>query len=272
MMSRIGKTFRTLRSRHEKALIPYIMAGDPSLKTTDDLVLALEKSGADMIELGVPFSDPIADGPVIQRAGQRALQRRTSLIDILGMVRDLRFKTEIPLILMTYANPVFRLGVQNFIHSAVSSGVDGVILPDVPLEEGKSIMTLAAEEGLDVILLAAPTTPRSRLVRIVQSTHGFLYYVSLTGITGAKLKQLQEIKSRLHQIRRLTDKPISVGFGISTPEQAASLARAADGIVVGSAIVRLIEENADQPDLIRIVGDFVRSMKKALAPSRSKSH
>jgi tryptophan synthase alpha chain len=266
-MSRIGKTFERLRTERQKALITYIMAGDPSLERTGEFVLTLEQSGADIIELGVPFSDPIADGPVIQRAGQRSLNEKTSLRDILKLVGDLRFNTEIPLVLMTYTNPVLKFGVDDFIREAISIGVDGVILPDLPLEEGKTIMSSAEKQGLDVILLAAPTTHRIRMAQIVRHTQGFLYYVSLTGITGASLQGLHEIKSRLTQIRQLTAKPIAVGFGISTPEQATSLAQVADGIVVGSAIVKLIEENMNHPELLATVGDFVKSLKRALRES-----
>ena len=265
-MSRIEKTFEQLRSRGEKALIAYIMAGDPTLKRTEEFVLTLEQAGADIIELGVPFSDPIADGPVIQRAGQRALKEKTSLRDILKLVSNLRFKTEIPLVLMTYTNPVLKFGINGFVREAVSSGLDGVILPDLPPEEGEPLITLAEKNGLDVILLAAPTTPRERLAKIVRRTQGFIYYVSITGITGASLRGLREIKSRIRGIRRLTAKPIAVGFGISTPEQAASLSEVADGIVVGSAIVKLIEEFQDQPELLTTIDAFIKSLNQALNP------
>ena len=266
-MSRIGKTFERLRAERQKALIAYIMAGDPSLERTGEFVLTLEQSGADIVELGVPFSDPIADGPVIQRAGQRALKEKTSLRDILKLIGDLRLKTEIPLVLMSYTNPVFKFGLEDFIHEAVSVGVDGIILPDLPPEEGETFMSMAEKQDLDVILLAAPTTHRTRMAWIVRCTQGFLYYVSLTGITGASLHGLQEIKSRVTQIQRMTTKPIAIGFGISTPEQATSLAQVADGIIVGSAIVKLIEENMDQPDLLMTVGNFVKSLKRALKES-----
>lgn len=263
-MSRIEKTFEQLRSRKEKALIPYIMAGDPYLERTEELVLTLAQSGADLIELGVPFSDPIADGPVIQRAGQRALKWKTSLRDILKLVGEIRRKTEVPLILMSYTNPVLKLGEERFINEAVAAGVDGVILPDLPPEEGGKFMSLAGKRGLDVILLAAPTTPRARLKMILQLTHGFLYYVSLTGITGAGLRELRKVRARILGIRRLTTKPVAVGFGVSAPQQAAALARAADGVIVGSAIVRLIEEQMDRPDLITHVGRFVKDLKEAI--------
>ena len=264
-MSRIGKTFKQLRSENKQALITYIMAGDPSLDRTGELVLTLERSGADIIELGVPFSDPIADGPIIQRAGQRALKWKTSLRDILKLVANLRLKTEIPIVLMTYMNPVLKFGIEKFVGEAAWVGVDGIILPDMPLEEGGTFMSLAEKQGLDVILLAAPTSPRVRLARIARFTRGFIYYVSLTGITGARLHNLQEIKARVLEIRRLTSKPIAVGFGISTPEEAALLSKVADGIVVGSAIVRLIEVHQERPELLTAIQDFVKDLKQAFS-------
>lgn len=267
-MTRIGKTFEQLRSRGEKALIPYIMAGDPYLERTEELVMTLAQSGADLIELGVPFSDPIADGPVIQRAGLRALKWKTSLRDILKLVSVIRRRTEVPLILMTYANPILKLGEDHFIQEAVSAGVDGVIIPDLPPEEGRPFMSLAEKQGLDVILLAAPTTPSARLGLISRQTRGFLYYVSLIGITGGRLGGLQEIRARVLELRRLTPKPIAVGFGVSTPQQVAALSRVADGVIVGSAMVRLIEEQMDRPELLRNVGGFVSDLKQAVYRSR----
>jgi tryptophan synthase alpha chain len=272
-MSRIEKTFEQLRSKGEKALIPYLMAGDPYLERTEELVLTLAQSGADIIELGVPFSDPIADGPVIQRAGLRALKWKTSLRDILKLVEAIRRKTEIPLVLMTYTNPVSKFGEGHFIREAVSAGVDGVILPDLPPEEGRLFMSQAEKKGLDVILLAAPTTPRDRLEMISRLTRGFLYYVSLIGITGASLGELREVQARILGIRKLTPKPIAVGFGIETPKQAAAMARVADGVIVGSAMVRLIEEQMDRPELLKNIGGFVSDLKQAMtARSQKRAH
>ena len=270
-MSRIGKTFEQLRSKGEKALIPYLMAGDPYLERTEELVLTLAQSGADIIELGVPFSDPIADGPVIQRAGLRALKWKTSLRDILKLVEAIRRKTEVPLVLMTYTNPVSKFGEEHFIREAVSAGVDGVILPDLPPEEGRLFMSQAEKQDLDVILLAAPTTPRDRLEMISRLTRGFLYYVSLIGITGASLGELREVQARILGIRKLTPKPIAVGFGIETPKQAAAMARVADGVIVGSAIVRLIEDQIDRPELLRSVGGFVKDLKQALVSTKKQA-
>ena len=269
-MSRIEQTFERLKARGEKALIPYIMAGDPYLERTEELVLTLEESGADLIELGIPFSDPIADGPVIQRAGQRALKWHTSLRDVLRLVEDLRQKTQIPLIFMSYINPIHKYGQSRFVRDAVSVGVDGLIVPDLPPEEGRPFFQEAGRNGLDMILLAAPTSSRKRIKMIAEMANGFLYYVSITGITGAKLQGMQEIKSRISGIRSMTNKPIAVGFGVSTPEQAASLARVADGVIVGSAIVKRIEAQADQPDLLTNVGEFVRQLKRPLMRGRKK--
>jgi tryptophan synthase alpha chain len=267
-MSRIEKTFENLRSKGEKALIPYIMAGDPDLEKTKQLVLALDRSGADIIELGVPFSDPIADGPVIQRAGQRALKNRTSLRDVVQLVGSLRRTTEVPLVLMSYANPILAYGEEPFFRDAASAGVDGLIVPDLPPEEGASMMALAQRHTLDLILLSAPTSSRKRLKTIAGLTRGFVYYVSMTGITGSEIRGLQEIKTRVSEIRMLTKKPVAVGFGVSTPDQAAYLSQAADGVIVGSAIVKVIETNLENQNLLGEVSHFVKSLKQAITPAR----
>lgn len=264
-MNRIDQTFETLRAKKEKALIPYLMAGDPYLERTEELVLAMEQAGADIIELGVPFSDPIADGPVIQQAGQRALKWRTSLKDILKLVTDIRKKSEIPLVLMTYYNPILKFGVETFFKEAGTSGVDGLIIPDLPPEEGRAVLEQSRRSGIHWIMLSAPTTPTKRLKFLSQQTRGFLYYVSLTGITGASLKDLSEVRDRLKTIRQMTDKPVAVGFGVSRPEQARALGKMADGVIVGSAIVRLIEQNLENPELSSVVAVLVKELKKALA-------
>ena len=264
-MSRIDHIFKTLRAKKEKALIPYIMAGDPYLERTEELVLAMELAGADIIELGVPFSDPIADGPAIQQAGQRALKWRTSLKDVLKLVADIRRKSEIPLVLMTYYNPILKFGIEAFFKEAEASGVDGLIIPDLPPEEGRAVLEQSRRSGVDWILLSAPTTPTKRLLFLSQQTQGFLYYVSLTGITGASLKDLSGVRARLKMIRRMTDKPVAVGFGVSSPEQAKALGKIADGVIVGSAIVRLIEQHLEDPELPSIVAVLVKELKNALA-------
>ncbi len=263
-MSRIAKTFERLRSVNEKALIPYIMAGDPFLERSEEIVLEMERAGADLIELGVPFSDPIADGPVIQRAGQRALKWKTSLGDILRLVAEIRKKSEIPIILMTYYNPILKHGLKTFFKEASRCGVDGLIIPDLSPEEGRGVKENAVRHGLDWILLAAPTTPPKRMALLAKETRGFLYYVSLTGITGASLKDLAEIGSRLSNIRRLTNKPVAVGFGIATPDQARALAPMADGVIVGSAIVKLMEDQMENAGLPSLVAKFVNGLKQAV--------
>lgn len=269
-MSRIEKAFKTLRAGKQKALIPYIMAGDPYLERTEELVLEMERAGADIVELGVPFSDPIADGPVIQRAGLRAMKWKTSLRDVIRLVADIRKKSEIPLVLMTYYNPLLKLGVRTFFSEAAAAGVDGVIVPDLPPEEGRAVEEESRKKGLDWILLAAPTTPPERMAMLCRRTRGFLYYVSLTGITGAALKGLPEVGARLAAIRRMTDCPVAVGFGVSTPEAARALAAKADGVIVGSALVRLMEEQMEKPDLPARVGAFVRELKGAVSSVRGR--
>ncbi|HEY4484966.1 MAG TPA: tryptophan synthase subunit alpha [Nitrospiria bacterium] len=269
-MSRIQNKFEQLRSKKEKALIPYIMAGDPYLERTEELVLEMGRAGADIVELGVPFSDPIADGPVIQRAGQRSLKWKTSLKDVLRLVKDIRKRSEIPLVLMTYYNPVLKYGPGRMFKEAAAAGVDGVIIPDLPPEEGGAVEKSSRSNGVDWILLAAPTTPPERLAMLARRTRGFLYYVSLTGITGAALKDVPEVRTRLGAIRKMTDTPVAVGFGVRTPEQARVLSAAADGVIVGSAIVRLMEEHMKEKELPAVVGAFVRDLKRGITPSRPK--
>lgn len=265
-MNRIQQTFERLKAKDEKALVPYIMSGDPSLEHTGELVMELERNGADLIELGVPFSDPIADGPVIQRAGTRSLRSKTSLKDILVLVNDLRQRhhVRIPIVLMTYYNPVLKFGEDRFVREASAVGVDGLIIPDLPPEEATGLLSSARRAGLDLIFLLAPTSTPERIKKAVSVSTGFLYYVSLTGITGAKLQGVETIKKQLNLIRRSRSIPIAVGFGITTPEEASAVARSADGVVIGSAIVRKIEQYGELPELTKVVGKFVRELKKAL--------
>jgi tryptophan synthase alpha chain len=264
-MSKIKNTFNRLKKKNETALIPYIMAGDPDLATTKTLVLEMEKSGADIIELGAPFSDPLADGPVIQKAALRSLANRTSIADVLGLVADVRKSSSIPLILMTYYNLIFKYGEERFVHDAVTAGLDGLILPDLPPEEAGTLIPAAKKEGLDTIFLLAPTSTDDRIKLIAKVTQGFVYYVSLTGVTGSKLAVQNSIKDSLHRIRSVTNKPIAVGFGISSPDQAAQVAMwGADGVIVGSALVKVIEENAGNPELVSRVVAFVKALKQGV--------
>lgn len=263
-MSRIQSTFETLQRRSEPAFIAYIMAGDPSLDLTESIVLTLANAGADLIELGVPFSDPVADGPTIQKASERSLQAKTSLRMILDKVASIRRQSDIPLLLMSYLNPILRMGVDVFLRRAHDVGVDGLIIPDLPVEEGDELSHRAEEEGLDLIFLAAPTTDRKRMKRIASVSSGFLYYVSITGITGAALAEMEDVTRRLSDLKRITSLPVAVGFGISTPEEARALGQVADGIVVGSAIVKLVEQGGPTSEILRRVDEYGRSMKAAL--------
>ncbi len=264
-MSRIDKVFSRLRDNKEKALIPYIMAGDPDLKKTEELILEIEKAGAHIIELGVPFSDPLADGPTIQKASDRSLTRGTSLRKVLSLVKRVRGRCDIPIVLMTYYNPIFRYGETRFTEDAVACGVDGVIVPDLPPEEGSRLIKAARKSGMDIIFLLAPTSTDERIKKISRLSNGFIYYVSLTGVTGMRKSLAEDLRSNLKRIKDFTDKPIVVGFGVSTPEQVAQVSRWADGVVVGSAIVNLVEKNVNNPRLAFQVRDFVRKLKKGLA-------
>jgi tryptophan synthase alpha chain len=264
-MSRIKNTFNRLRKKNETALIPYIMAGDPDLATTRTLIVEMEKAGCDIIELGAPFSDPLADGPTIQKAAIRSLKNHTSIADVLGLVADVRKTSTIPLILMTYYNLIFKYGEERFVHDAVSAGLDGTILPDLPPEEAGTLIPLAKREGLDSIFLLAPTSTDDRIKLVSKVSQGFIYYVSLTGVTGSKLSSQTSIKDALQKIKTVTDKPVAVGFGISTPDQAAQVALSgADGVIVGSALVKVIEENIGNPDLTAKVASAVKALKQGV--------
>ncbi len=244
-MNRIDKKFKELKKRGKKAFIAYVTAGDPDLKMTVRIVLALERAGVDIIELGIPFSDPVADGPTIQAASQRALANGASLKKIFALVKGLRRKTEIPLVFMTYYNPVFKFGFEKFFRTCRGTGVDGVIVPDLPFEEADDAVRSGYKNHVAVIFLAAPTSTGPRIRTIAAKSKGFIYYVSLTGVTGARKKLPVEISSNIAAIKSMTDKPVAVGFGISDAKQARSIARVADGVIVGSAIVKIISENKD---------------------------
>ncbi len=243
MTDRIKNTFGALAERGEKAFIAYIMAGDPDMAKTLAYARALIQGGADIIELGMPFSDPIADGPTIQKAAQRALQSKTNILKIFALVSTLRKTSCIPIVLMGYINPVLKYGTKRFFKDAARSGVDGLILPDLPLEEIDHVKEYARQSGIDIILLAAPTSDRQRLLELSKNTRGFLYYISMTGVTGSLKKMGHTAFESIRWIRKNTQKPVAVGFGISTPRQAKTIAAFADGIVVGSAFVKLIENN-----------------------------
>jgi tryptophan synthase alpha chain len=262
-MSRIDRTFELLKKRGQSALIPFIMAGDPDIKTTEALVFKMAEAGADIIELGVPFSDPLADGPTIQAASQRALQNGVNLKDIFSLTERLK-PIDIPLVLMTYFNPVFRYGIREFAEGCQRSGVDGVIIPDLPPEEAGPWIQEARRMGLDAIFLIAPTSPPGRIRLVSRCSRGFIYYVSITGVTGTREKLPEELELAVKAVKEQSKKRVAVGFGISTPEQAKRISLFADGVIVGSAIVKTIEENLKNPELTNRVKDFVSSFAKAL--------
>jgi tryptophan synthase alpha chain len=243
------------------AFIAYITAGDPAPEKTPELVAALERGGADLIELGVPFSDPIADGPVIQRAADRALKAGTSLRKVLEIARTIRENSQIPLLLFTYLNPAFQYGFEKLASDAKAAGIDGCLLTDVSVEEAEPYVRPLRAAGLDTVFLAAPTSTERRLKLVAEYSSGFIYLVSRTGVTGERATLSESIEPLIRRMRAITPAPLAVGFGVSTPEQAAAIAHIADGVVVGSAIVRLIERKASSEELEA----FARSLRQALA-------
>jgi tryptophan synthase alpha chain len=250
-MSRIETRFRQLRENHRKALIPYVTAGDPRPDVTVPLLHALVGAGADLVEIGVPFSDPMADGPVIQTACERALKHHVSLHDVLDMVREFRRRDEAtPVVLMGYLNPIEVWGYQGFAAAAAAAGVDGVLTVDMPPEEADGLRARLRDEGLDAIFLLAPTSSPARIERVCRSASGFVYYVSFKGVTGANRLDVDAVAAKLCEVRKHTDLPVGVGFGIRDPQSAAQIARIADAVVVGSALVSRIAALVDEPQAI----------------------
>ncbi len=262
-MKRIEAVFRRLKRQGEKALIPFITAGDPDLETTRILALEIAARGADLLELGIPFSDPLADGPTIQASSNRAVERGVHLTDVLQLAGRLRGEVEIPLILMGYYNPILQHGLDRTAGEAAELGVDGFIIPDLPPEEGEAWRRAAIGHGVAPIFLAAPTSGAARIKRLGRLTRGFLYYVSVTGITGARRELPSEVVNALVEVRSLVKCPVAVGFGISTPQQVRGLAPYTDAVVVGSAIVQRIARLSGK-ELIKEVGDFVAALKEPL--------
>lgn len=260
-MTRIDKKFRELRLANKKAFIAFITAGYPDLKTTQELVLEFSKIGVDIVELGVPFSDPLADGPVIQEASQAALDNKVNLKDILTLVEKCRKQTNIPLALMTYYNPVFCFGEERFAEQARAAGVDGVIIPDLPPEEAEVFIKHCRRNKLGTIFFLAPTTTKQRMKLISRVSTGFIYYVSLTGVTGIRQNLPEDLKSSLRAVKKITSKPVCVGFGVSNPRQVQELGEVCDGVIVGSAIVKKIRENIGRQDLVDRVCDFIGLLK-----------
>jgi len=244
-MTRIGARFEQLRREGRKAFVAFLTAGDPSPDRTVAAALELQSAGVDVLELGVPFSDPLADGPVIQRASERALGRGVTLAGVLDMVRRIRERSPLPLLLFSYLNPLLRLGLPRLAREAREAGLDGVLVTDLPPEEACEWLGIARGEGLDTVFLASPTSPGERLRRVAEASRGFVYAVSRTGVTGERDALSADAGPLVERLRALTREPVVLGFGISTPEQVAAASAAADGVVVGSALVRFLEEHPD---------------------------
>lgn len=267
----IGEAFGRCHEEGRKAFIPYLTAGDPDIETTGQLMRALVDGGADLIELGVPFSDPIADGPTNQRASTRALSSGTTLSAILALVSKERSRVEVPIVLFTYFNPIHVRGVDVFARQAADAGVDGVLCVDLPPEEGEGeFIPTMQENGVDCVFLLSPTSTRARIKKVSESSSGFVYYVSRTGVTGERDALPAELVGEVKQLRKRLHLPVAVGFGISTPQQVRAVAEIADGVVVGSALVRVVEENQGRDNLVSLVESRVRELSAPLREEKKK--
>lgn len=266
-MSRITGTFAELKRTGKKALVTFITAGDPDLATTEELIPLLAENGADIIELGVPFSDPMADGPTIQLSSERALAAGITLSRILATVKSVRGRTQVPIVLMGYFNPIFSYGLERFAADAAAAGVDGVLLVDLPPEEAGEFKACADRHGIDVIFLLTPTSDETRIRTVTNRARGFIYYVSVTGVTGVRSGIEASVAGNVNIIKECSKVPVAVGFGIATPEQAGEVAATADGVVVGSAIVKLFEKHRGE-ELKGALATFVSSLKQAVDRGR----
>ncbi|GDX38995.1 tryptophan synthase alpha chain [Methylocystaceae bacterium] len=277
MSTRIAARFAALKAQDRAALITFLMAGDPDLETSLALVQALPAAGADIIEIGIPFTDPMADGPAIQAAGLRALKAGMTLRKTLGLVRAFRLKdADTPIVLMGYYNPIYVYGVDDFLHDAKEAGIDGLIIVDLPPEEDQELCIPARNAGLNFIRLATPTTDENRLPRVLENTSGFVYYVSLTGITGAALADYAGVSQAVKRIKLRTTLPIAVGFGVKNADNAAQIAQTADGVVVGSALIDALQKSLDAQNqataqTITAVTDLVTSIAQGVKTGRTKS-
>lgn len=262
-MTRIEQTFKRLAEKNEKALVGFVTAGDPDMKTSQAIVTAMCENGVDILELGVPFSDPTADGPVIQRSSARALKGGMHMDGVLEITQGLRRSTEAPIILFSYYNPIMAYGTGRFYEDAKAAGADGVLVVDLPPEESGELTSAWAGDDFSLIRLVAPTTPEDRMQMIARCASGFLYMVSMTGVTGSGGLDATEIEDCVQKLKRATDLPVCVGFGISTPADVAAVSAVADGVVIGSAFERTIEENLENPDLPAIIGKQTAAYKEA---------
>lgn len=264
-MNRINEKFKELKSKNKKAFISFITSGDPSLDKTAEIVKALERAGVDILELGVPFSDPLADGPTIQLASQRALSKQVNLKKIFTLVKNLRRESQMPIALMTYYNPVLSYGIEKFSLDCREKGVDGVIVPDLPVEEAEELYKELKKRTVCLIPFISPTSTVQRKIKATSVANGFIYYVSLTGVTGARKKLDTSLINDLRETKKITkDKPLAVGFGISTVGQVEEIKPYCDGIIVGSAIVKIIEENQTDEKLVQKIENFVGQLEKAV--------
>jgi tryptophan synthase alpha chain len=263
-MTSVSQCFERLRDHARCALIPFITAGDPDLETTAEALKILDRCGADLIELGVPYSDPLADGPVIQAAATRALQRGTRLDDVLAMAKEVTPTLRSPLILFAYYNPILNRGIDRFLKDLSEAGIKGLVVPDLPLEEADSLLKPAIVHGIEVILLVAPTSPQERIAAIAQQSQGFVYLVSTTGVTGMRTQMQARVKDLLLELRQVTDKPIGVGFGISQPDQAHQVMEwGSDAVIVGSAFVKRLSEGTPAEGL-KAIEEFCQSLSAAI--------
>ncbi|MEH2298681.1 tryptophan synthase subunit alpha [Nostoc sp.] len=271
-MTAISHCFETLRRNRECALIPFITAGDPDLETTAKALQVLDRSGADIIELGIPYSDPLADGPVIQAAATRALQRGTKLEQVLEMLQEITPKLRSPIVLFIYYNPILHRGIEKFLQQIAAAGIAGLVIPDLPLEEAAGLLQAASEMGIDVILLIAPTSSAERIEAIARSSLGFIYLVSVTGVTGMRSQVENRVSDLLKQIRCVTDKPIGVGFGISEAAQARQVMEwGADAVIVGSAFVKKLAQGTPEQGL-NAIAEFCQSLKAAIKTTNNSTN
>lgn len=264
MMGRIEEKFAALKKVNRKGFVAYLTAGDPAMEITAELIPALEAAGVDVVEIGVPFSDPTADGPAIQAASQRALKRGATLAKILAMIAELRRTSAIPIVLFGYYNPILSYGPEKFATDAAAAGVDGILVVDLPPEEADELRRFTDPAGLAFITLIAPTTDPARARKILRGAAGFVYYISITGVTGTAVPRPDDVRREVERLKGMTTLPLAVGFGISTPEQAAAIAPLADGVVVGSALVRLIGEKGAGGDLIPAAAAYVATIRRAI--------
>ncbi|WP_448269251.1 tryptophan synthase subunit alpha [Nostoc sp. DSM 114159] len=270
-MTSISDSFQTLRDRQQCALIPFITAGDPDLETTAEALRILDRNGADFIELGIPYSDPLADGPMIQAAATRALQKGTKLEQVLEMLHVVIPSLKAPIILFAYYNPILYRGIKTFLAQIAVAGVQGLVVPDLPLEEAEELIKTAASFGIEVILLVAPTSSQDRIEAIARQSQGFIYLVSVTGVTGIRAQIQNRVEHLITELQSVTNKPIGVGFGISAPEQAHQVMEwGADAVIVGSAFVKRLAEGSPTEGL-QAVEEFCRELKAAITESQHKS-